>query len=201
LLKENEVSPSVQQGPHHHERVPAVAPATEYEALKGEIDAAVARVLASGQYVGGPEVQGIEEEFARFCGAAHAVAVGNGTDALRFALLAAGSVWRGVIRAHDLHRHHRGDQQAGGRPVFADIHGPSFTIFTPRRAIVPVHLYGQTADMDPLVAGAGRPCRDRDACWRTARPAAAGRPAPSGSRPGFRSTRRRTWAPAERAAW
>ncbi len=156
----------------------------QYAALKNELDAAVGRVLASGQYVGGPEVEGLEREFAAYCGAPHAVAVGNGTDALRFALMAAG------IGAHRPVAEGRAGQgadaggpdevvttpmtfiatteaisQAGARPVFVDIDRLSFTLdperveraITPRtRAIVPVHLYGQTADMDPILTLARR---------------------------------------------
>ena len=63
---------------------------SEYHELKPEIDAVVARVLESGQFVGGPEVAALEEEFARYCGARHGVAVNSGTSALHLALLAAG---------------------------------------------------------------------------------------------------------------
>ena len=147
--------------------VPAVDPKTEYAALRGEIDAAVGRVLASGQYVGGPDVGGLEEEFAAFCGVPHAVAVGSGTDALRFALMAAGIAAGDEVITSPLTFIATAEaiSQAGGRPVFADIDPASFTLdpakveraVTPKtRAIVPVHLYGQTADMDPLVTIAGR---------------------------------------------
>ena len=147
--------------------VPAVDPKTEYAALEDEINTAVGRVLASGQYVGGPEVRGLEEEFAAFCGVPHAVAVGSGTDALRFALMAAGIAPGDEVITSPLTfiATTEAISQAGGRPVFADIDAASFTLdpakveraLTPKtRAIVPVHLYGQTADMDPLVALAGR---------------------------------------------
>ncbi len=62
----------------------------EYHELKTEIDAAVARVLESGQFVGGPEVASLEEEFASYCGARHGVAVNSGTSALHLALVTAG---------------------------------------------------------------------------------------------------------------
>ncbi len=150
---------------------------TQYLALKGEIDAALSRVLASGQYVGGPEVAGLESEFAAFCGVPHAVAVGSGTDALRFVLMAAGVGERarkgGAAPAADevitspmtFIATTEAISQAGARPVFVDIDPISFNLdparleaaMTPRtRAIVPVHLYGQTADMDPILALAGR---------------------------------------------
>lgn len=72
--------------------IPLLDLAAEYRELKPEIDAAVGRVLASGQYVGGPEVSALEEEFAGYCGARHGVAVNSGTSALHLALLAAGIV-------------------------------------------------------------------------------------------------------------
>ncbi len=141
--------------------VPAVDPKTEYAALKTEIDAAVGRVLASGQYVGGPEVQGLEAEFTSLCGVPHAVSVGSGTDALRFSLMAAGvSAGSEVITSPmTFIATTEAISQAGARPVFADIDPVSFTLdpakveraITPKtRAIMPVHLYGQTADMDPI---------------------------------------------------
>src|ERR1700691_93404 len=64
--------------------------AAEYHELKTQIDSAVARVLESGQFVGGHEVSALEEEFATYCGAKHGVAVNSGTSALHLALLAAG---------------------------------------------------------------------------------------------------------------
>ncbi|HEX9427304.1 MAG TPA: DegT/DnrJ/EryC1/StrS family aminotransferase [Candidatus Polarisedimenticolia bacterium] len=159
---------------------------TQYLALKTEIDAALSRVLASGQYVGGPEVTALESEFAAFCGAAHAVAVSSGTDALRFVLMAAGVGERArkaavgpaaggpgaAVGADEVITSPmtfiattEAISQAGARPVFVDIDPISFNLdparveaaMTPRtRAIVPVHLYGQTADMDPILALARR---------------------------------------------
>jgi len=157
---------------------------TQYLALKTEIDAALSRVLVSGQYVGGPEVAALESEFAAFCGAPHAVAVSSGTDALRFVLMAVGVGERARKAAVGPAAAAPGSaadevitspmtfiatteaiSQAGGRPVFVDIDPISFNLdparveaaMTPRtRAIVPVHLYGQTADMDPILALARR---------------------------------------------
>ena len=146
------------------ERIAALDPAAEYASARAAIDAAVGRVLASGRYVGGPEVEGFEAEFAAFCGVAHAVAVSTGTDALRFALLAADlkagaevvtSPFTFIGTTEAIH-------QAGGRAVFADIVEDTFamdpacvrSVLTPRTgALMPVHLYGHPADMtalDPL---------------------------------------------------
>ncbi len=164
------------------DRVPEIDLGAVYGGLKAEIDTAVARVLASGRYIGGPEVEGLEREFAEFCGVAHAVAVGSGTDALRFALMAAGIGEGGVVGVDAAGagepgaREGRGEvitspltfiatteaiSQAGERPVFVDVDLGSLTLdpaelesaVTRRtRAIVPVHLYGQAADMEPILA-------------------------------------------------
>lgn len=154
-------------------RIPVVDPAAEYAGLKPEIDAAVGRVLASGRYVGGPEVEGLEREFAAFCGVTHAVATGNGTDALRFALMAAafgssavpGERPEVITSPLTFIATTEAISQAGGRPVFVDVDPGSLTLdpakldgaLTARtRAIVPVHLYGQTADMGPILDRARR---------------------------------------------
>ena len=70
--------------------IPFLDLGAQYRELKPEIDAAIARVLESGQYVGGQEITAFEEEFAGYCGALHGVAVNSGTSALHLALLAAG---------------------------------------------------------------------------------------------------------------
>jgi dTDP-4-amino-4,6-dideoxygalactose transaminase len=148
------------------ERVAALDPAAEYAAAREEIDAAVARVLASGRYVGGPEIEGLEAEFAAFCGVPHAVAVSTGTDALRFALIAAGLPAGGevVTSPFTFIGTTEAIHQAGGRAVFADILPDTFAIdprqvaaaLTPRTAaLLPVHLYGHPADMDALQPPAG----------------------------------------------
>jgi dTDP-4-amino-4,6-dideoxygalactose transaminase len=139
----------------------------QYRAIKPEIEAAIARILDSGQYILGDEVAAFEEEFAAYSGARHGVAVNSGTSALHVALLAAG------VKA--------GDEvitvpftfvatvsaigYTGARAVFVDVDPRSYTMdvtkleaaITPRtKAIVPVHLYGQPADMDPILEIARR---------------------------------------------
>src|SRR2546426_5557361 len=160
------------------ERIPAIDLPATYAALKTDLDAAVERVLASGRYIGGPEVEGLEREFADFCGVPHAVAVASGTDALRFSLMAAGVGERGrsggATRTRGAARGGaeaagttdevvtspltfiattEAISQAGARFVFVDVDPESLTIDPARiakglttrtRAIVPVHLYGQT---------------------------------------------------------
>ncbi len=182
-------------------RIQAVDPAAEYAGLKPEIDAAVTRVLASGRYVGGPEIEGLEREFAAFCGVAHAVAVSSGTDALRFALMAAGLAGATNERPEVITSPltfiatTEAISQAGGQPVFVDVDPDSLTLDPARlegaltrktRAIVPVHLFGQTADMDPILDCAHRQgvaviedaCQAHGALY-AGRAGGAGRPAGS----------------------
>jgi len=139
----------------------------QYRAIRAEVDCAVARVLSSGEFVLGPEVAAFETEFAAYTGSVHAVAVNSGTSALHLALLAAG-VSPGdevVTTGFTFVATVAAILYTGARPVFADIDPASFTIdpalveaaVTPRtRAIVPVHLYGRPADMDPILEIARR---------------------------------------------
>lgn len=134
----------------------------QYAGIKAELDAAVLKVLASSQYVLGDEVAAFEQEFAAYCGADYAVAVNTGTSALHLALLAAG-VGPGdevVTVPFTFIATVSAICYAGARPVFVDIEPRTFTIdpekleavITPRtKAIIPVHLYGQMADMDPIM--------------------------------------------------
>ena len=146
-------------------------------ALRAELLAALTRVVDSNQFINGPQVRELEEAVARLSGCAHGIGVASGTDALLCALMAlgvgsldpsrrtgdgadevittpytffatAGSIWR-----------------AGARPVFVDIDPATYNLdparleaaITPRtRAILPVHLFGQVADMDPILAVAER---------------------------------------------
>jgi dTDP-4-amino-4,6-dideoxygalactose transaminase len=141
--------------------VPALDLKSQYQSIRDEIDEVVRRVIESQMFVQGPEVAQLEAELAEFCGAAFGIGCASGTDALLLPLLAweigpgdevittpytffatASSIWR-----------------TGARPVFVDIEPDTYNIdparieaaITPRtRAIIPVHLYGQTADMDPI---------------------------------------------------
>jgi dTDP-4-amino-4,6-dideoxygalactose transaminase len=135
----------------------------QYRSIKPEIDEAVGRVLESAQFVLGPEVARFEEAFAAYSGAPFGVAVNTGTSALHLALLAAG-IGPGdevITVPHTFVATVAAIRYTGARPVFIDIDPRSFTMdpariadaITPRtKAIIPVHLYGQTADMDPIVA-------------------------------------------------
>ncbi len=149
----------------------------QYAGIKAEIDAAVLQVLASSQYVLGPEVAAFESEFAAFCGAPLGVAVNSGTSALHLALLAAG-IGPGcevVTTPHTFVATVAAIVYTGAKPVFADIDPVSMTIdpqavaraISPAtRAIIPVHLYGQCADMDPILDMARKRgiCVIEDAC-------------------------------------
>jgi dTDP-4-amino-4,6-dideoxygalactose transaminase len=133
------------------------------ESLRAELEAALGRVLDSGAFVLGDEVAAFEDEFAAYCGAAHAVAVNSGTSALHLALLAGGvgpgdevvtSPFTFIATAAAI-------RYAGARPVFADVDPATCNLdpaaveaaLTPRtKAVIPVHLYGQLADMEALGA-------------------------------------------------
>jgi len=147
--------------------IPFVDLRAQYREIKPEIGDAIERVLESAQFVLGPEVAAFEEEFAAYCGAAHAVGVNTGTSALHLALLAAG-IGPGdevISVPHTFVATTAAIVYAGARPVFVDVDPTSFTMdpelieraISPRtRAILPVHLYGQPADMDPIMEIARR---------------------------------------------
>src|SRR5215207_5598316 len=131
--------------------------------LQDEIDAAALRVLHSGWYVLGSEVSAFEREFAAYHGVDHAVGVATGTDAIELALRAAG-LGRGdevITVAHTAVPTICAIERAGAIPVLVDVEEQTYTMdpaaaraaITPRtRAILPVHLYGQPADMVTLSA-------------------------------------------------
>lgn len=147
--------------PYEPAGVPALNLRAQYRTIRDEIEPVVREVMETQGFVMGPEVANLESEIAEYCGAAHAVGCASGTDALLLPLMAidlgpgdevvttpytffatGGSIWR-----------------TGARPVFVDIEPDTFNIdpgaieaaITERtRAIIPVHLYGQAADMDPI---------------------------------------------------
>ena len=141
-----------------HDRIPIADPAAEYCELAAEIDEAVHRVLASGRYILGPEGAALEGEIAAYVGAAQAVGVNSGTDALHLPLRAAGigSGDEVVMPSFTFVATAEAVSYTGARPVFADIDAQSFCLepralersLTPRtRAVIVVHLYGQCAAM------------------------------------------------------
>lgn len=154
----------------------------QYQAIKPEIDAAIQHVLESGRFILGPEVKAFEQEVAEYCGVKHAIGVASGTDALLLSLRALGigpgDSARGITRDGNIPRakvivpsftffatagvvHN-----VGATPVFADIDSKTYNIdpehlkellrnsklAAETRAIIPVHLYGQPADMDEIMA-------------------------------------------------
>lgn len=142
----------------------------QHRELEAEIASAVARVLSGGVYILGAEVEAFEGEWARFCGVKGAAAVGNGTDALALALMASSAVRAGCsdeVITSPLTAAYTALAilNAGGVPVFADVDTRTLTLdpeaveraITPRtRAIVPVHLYGQMADVGSIEEIAAR---------------------------------------------
>ena len=139
----------------------------QYRAIKSEIDAAILRVLESTQFILGDEVAAFEREFAAYCHAGESVAVNSGTSALHLALLACG-VGRGdevITVPFTFVATVAAVEYAGARPVLVDIDPVTYTMdpakieaaITPRtKVIMPVHLYGQSADMDPILEIARR---------------------------------------------
>lgn len=143
--------------------IPMADVGLQYAPLRGEIQQAVAQVLDSGQYILGSNVQAFEREAAAFLGAAAAVAVANGTDALYLSLLAAGvgpgdevitTPFSFIATANAI-------RYTGARPVFVDIDPVTYNIgaravaeaITPAtRAVLPVHLYGQPAEVEAIAA-------------------------------------------------
>ena len=142
-------------------------PRAQYLAHREEIDEAVARVLSGSRYILGPEVQAFEEEFAAYCEAKHAVGVGSGTEALHVALSALG-VGAGdevITVSHTAVATAAAIRMLGAIPHFVDVEPSTMTMDPSRlaeavsertRAIVPVHIYGQPADIDAILGVAGR---------------------------------------------
>jgi len=135
----------------------------QYQNIKPEIDQAIQRVLDSTAFIKGPQVAQFEKSLSDFHGGAQAITCGNGTDALQIAMMALGfkpgdeiilPVFTYVATAEVI-------ALLGLKPIFVDVKKDSFNIdidqveskITPKTvAIVPVHLYGQCADMEPLLA-------------------------------------------------
>ena len=147
--------------------IPMVDLAAQYGRIRAEVDAAMAHVLETTAFIKGEDCGAFEREFAAYCGAAHAVGVANGTDALILALRAYG-VGPGdevVTVANTFIATGEAILLNGARPVFVDVDPATFTMdparveaaITPRtKVILPVHLYGHPADMDAINAIAKR---------------------------------------------
>jgi len=148
--------------------IPQANPGAGYRALKTEIDDAVARAVSSGWYILGAETRAFEAEFAAWIGAAAVVGCGNGTDAIALALrgLGIGPGSTVVTVSHTAVATVAAIEMAGATPLVIDIDPDHFTMdpdalaqvldgpppgLPPIRAVVPVHLYGQPADLDRIV--------------------------------------------------
>jgi dTDP-4-amino-4,6-dideoxygalactose transaminase len=145
-----------------HIRVPFLDLNAHHAALRGELDRAVREVIDSSAFAGGPFVEKFEADFASYCGCQHAIGVGSGTEALWLSLLACGvgpgdevitvpSTFMATAEAITY---------CGARPVFVDVDDRTYTmdpagleeaVGSRTKAIIPVHLFGQSADMDPIL--------------------------------------------------
>lgn len=147
--------------------IPVVDLKAQYNSIRSEIDAAISQVLESGNFVLGQEVDTFEKEFASFCGVQYGIGVGSGTAALHIALLACG-VGEGdevITVSHTAPATVTAIEMSGARPVLVDIDPTQYTLnpeffeaaITPRtRAVIPVHLYGCPAELDPILEIARR---------------------------------------------
>ena len=142
--------------------IPFLNLALQYDNMRPAIDSAIQRVVNSGHFILGDEVEQFEGEFANFCGAKHAVSVASGTEALQIALLACG-VKKGdevITSAFTAVATVAAIEMAGACPVLVDISPLSFSldpdlvekaITGKTKAIVPVHLYGYPVDLDAIL--------------------------------------------------
>ena len=158
---------------HGFDPIPQASPKGGYLATKEEIDAAIRKVLESGRYILGKEVSSFEEEFATYIGVVFGIGVASGTDGLEIALRAC-DVGPGDLVftvSHTAVATIAAIERCGARPVLVDIEELSYTIDSEHleqailaihrndsplsgsraKAIIPVHLYGQPADMDPIL--------------------------------------------------
>ena len=147
--------------------VPFLDLRAQHDPLRGEIMAAVQEVIDRSAFAGGPFVAKFEEDFAAYCQTRFAVGVGNGTDALWLALLGLGigSDDEVITVPSTFMATAEAISHCGAKPVFVDIDERTFTLdparleraITPRtKAVIPVHLFGQMADMDPIMEIAKR---------------------------------------------
>jgi dTDP-4-amino-4,6-dideoxygalactose transaminase len=142
--------------------VPFLDLKAQYESIKDEIQTAIQQVLNSNSFSGGPFVAKFENEFATFCGCKYAIGVGSGTEALWLSLLAIG-IGQGdevITVPNTFIATAEAISFTGAKPVFVDIDEQTYAMdpalledaITPRtKTIIPVHIFGQVADMDPIM--------------------------------------------------
>ncbi|MCC6652923.1 MAG: DegT/DnrJ/EryC1/StrS family aminotransferase [Candidatus Eisenbacteria bacterium] len=144
------------------ERIPLVDLRAQYQSIRAEMDEAIGRVVSRCAFILGEEAEAFEAEFASFVGTSHCIGVGNGTDALTLALqaLGIGSGDEVITVSLTFIATAEAISALGAIPVFVDVAPDTLLMdvaaveraITPRtRAIIPVHLYGQVVDMDPLL--------------------------------------------------
>ncbi|OPY15890.1 MAG: dTDP-3-amino-3,6-dideoxy-alpha-D-galactopyranose transaminase [Syntrophus sp. PtaB.Bin138] len=143
-------------------QIPFVDLKSQYDIIKADIDQAIAAVISKTAFIGGTHLKNFEDAFAAFCNVKHCIGVGNGTDALYIALrtLGIGSGDEVITVANSFIATSEAITMIGAKVVFVDIDPKTFNIDTGRieekitaktKAIIPVHLYGQPADMDPIL--------------------------------------------------
>jgi dTDP-4-amino-4,6-dideoxygalactose transaminase len=163
-----------------HNSVPFLDLVTPHVELEEELTSVFRRALQTASFIGGPMVEEFEEAFATFCDASHAIAISSGTDALRFAIIACGVQPGDVVVTvpHTFIATTEAISQAGATPEFVDIDPHTYNMSVemlrryleerckwnssgklisrrsgrPVTGVVPVHLYGQMADMDPILS-------------------------------------------------
>ncbi len=142
--------------------IPLVDLKSQYESIKDEISSAISEVILKSAFIGGPYVKSFESAFAEFCNVKYCIGVGNGTDALFIALkvLGIGSGDEVITAANSFIATSEAITMTGAKVVFVDINPKTYNINTQKieekitsrtKAIIPVHLYGQPADMDPIL--------------------------------------------------
>lgn len=147
--------------------VPLVDLAVQYESIRTEIDAAIQSVIARTAFIMGPDVREFEKRFAEYCACAYAIGVASGTAALELTLRACniGASDEVITSAHTFIATAEAISAVGARPVFVEIDPHTYNIdpdaiaaaITPAtRAIIPIHIYGQPANMDRIMAIAER---------------------------------------------
>jgi dTDP-4-amino-4,6-dideoxygalactose transaminase len=143
--------------------VPLLDVGRQYQAIQAEISAAIAQVCASGRFIFGPDCETLEKNLAEYCQAPHAVACASGSDALLLALMACdiGPGDEVLMPSYTFFATASAATRLGARPVFVDIDPATFNLnpalveklITPHtKAIIPVHLFGQCAEMDAISA-------------------------------------------------